>query len=298
MKKLPLYVTISIIFGCSNFSTTENQLYLPITSPTPTFIECPKKPVIRLDKTETKSLSLTESLIKISDSVNSEKHIGYKFYARTGKDFHYRITSNVCIWIFAPDTKLLQRRELIIAAQKDSPLIGEQMLIDLPLTGEYIVQVSSPNEPAEFNLEMSLGYLAKSESSMVSSKNTTLTSQSISKLENTQTKNSAEEAIKNYYSNLNEGKYQQAWNQLSASFQNNQRLHPEGYNSYYKWWSGISNVLTQDIQKINISTGTATVNVQVKYTKKSGENITQSLKLFLVWDSANKNWSIDVVTLN
>ena len=79
---------------------------------------------------------------------------------------------------------------------------------------------------------------------------------------------------------------------------NNQRLHPEGYNSYYKWWSGISNVLTQDIQKINISTGTATVNVQVKYTKKSGENITQSLKLFLVWDSANKNWSIDVVTLN
>ena len=52
------------------------------------------------------------------------------------------------------------------------------------------------------------------------------------------------------------------------------------------------------IQKINISTGTATVNVQVKYTKKSGENLTQSLKLFLVWNSVNKNWSIDTVTLN
>ena len=298
MKKLPLYVTISIICGCSNFSTTENQLYLPITSPTPAFIECPEKPVVRLDKTETKSLSLTESIIKISDSVNSEKHLGYKFYARTGKDFNYRITSNVCIWIFAPDTKLLQRRELIIAAQKNSPISGEQMFINLPLTGEYIVQVSSPNESAEFNLEMSLGDLPISESSVVSSKNTTLTSQSISKPENTSTKSSAEEAVKIYYFNLNQGKYQQAWNQLSASFQNNQKLHPEGYNSYYDWWSGINNILIQDVQKINTNTDTATIDIQVKYTKKSGENLTQSLQLFLVWNSANQNWAIDAVILN
>ncbi|MDE5089048.1 MAG: hypothetical protein O4805_18755, partial [Trichodesmium sp. St16_bin2-tuft] len=100
------------------------------------------------------------------------------------------------------------------------------------------------------------------------------------------------------YSNLSQGKYQEAWNQLSASFQNNQKLHPEGYNSYYEWWSGISNILIQDVQKINISTDTATVNVQVKCTKKSGENLTQSLKLFLVWNSVNENWSIDAVTLN
>ena len=298
MKKLLLYITISIICGCSNFSTTENKLYLPIKSPSPTFIKCPKKPVVRLDKTETKSLSLTESLVKISDGINSEKNLGYKFYGRTGKNFNYRITSNVCIWIFAPDTKLLQRRELIIATQKDSPISGEQMLINLPLTGEYILQVSSPIETAEFNLEMSLGDLPISEYSMVSSKNTTLTSESVSKTENTQTKNPTEELVKNYYSNLSQGKYQEAWNQLSASFQNNQKLHPEGYNSYYEWWSGISNILIQDVQKINISTDTATVNVQVKCTKKSGENLTQSLKLFLVWNSVNENWSIDAVTLN
>ncbi|MCL2933645.1 MAG: hypothetical protein MGG11_15760 [Trichodesmium sp. MAG_R03] len=298
MKKLLLYVPISIICGCSNFSTTENRLYLPITSPTPTFLQCPEKPVIPLDKTETKSLSLTENIIKISDSINSEKHLRYKFYARTGKDFNYRITSNVCIWIFSPDTKLLQRRELIISAQQDSPISGEQMFIDLPLTGEYIVQVSSPTESVEFNLEMSLGDLPISESSMVSSENTTLTSQLISKSENTETKNSAEEAVKNYYLNLNQGKYQQAWSQLSASFQNHQKLHPDGYNSYYDWWSGISNILIQDVQKIKISTNTATVNVQVKYQKKSGENLTQSLRLFLVWNSANKNWLIDTVTLN
>ncbi|WP_210407581.1 hypothetical protein, partial [Hydrocoleum sp. CS-953] len=105
MKKSLLYLTISIIYGCSNFSTPENQLYLPSTSPTPTFVECAQKPKTRLGKTESKSLSLTENIITISDTVNSEKQLGYKFYARTGKDFNYRITSNVCIWIFAPDTK-------------------------------------------------------------------------------------------------------------------------------------------------------------------------------------------------
>ena len=97
---------------------------------------------------------------------------------------------------------------------------------------------------------------------------------------------------------MNQGKYQQAWSQLSASFQNNQKLHPDGYNSYYDWWSGSSNILIQDVQKINISTDTATVNVQVKYKKKSGGNFIQSLRLFLVWNSANKNWLIDTVTLN
>ncbi|NES05122.1 MAG: hypothetical protein F6K22_21220 [Okeania sp. SIO2F4] len=298
MNKSLLYLTISIIYGCSNFSTAENQLYLSTTSPTPTFVECPQKPKTRLGKTDTKSLSLTANIITISDTVNSEKQLGYKFYARTGKDFNYRITSNVCIWIFAPDTKLLQRRELIIATQQDSPISGEQMSIDLPLTGEYIIQVSTPTKSSQFNLEMSLGDLPIPEPSVVSSETATSASPSTPISETSSTKASAEEAVKNYYSNLNQGKYQQAWNQLSSSFQNNQKLHPDGYNSYYDWWSGISNIVIQNVQQTNTSTDTSTINVQVKYTKKSGENITQSLELFLIWNSANNNWAIDAVTLN
>ncbi len=298
MKKSLLYLTISIICGCSELSTAEKQLDLPITSRTPTFLECPEKPVTRLDKTDTKSLSLTENTITISDTINSEKQLGYKFYARIGKDFNYRITSNVCIWIFAPDTKLLQRRELIIAAQKDSPISGEKMSVDLPLTGEYIIQVSTPTESAKFNLEMSLGDLPIPEPSVVSSETVTSASPSTPKPETTPTKTSAEAAVKNYYSNLNQGKYQQAWNQLSASFQNNQKLHPESYNSYYDWWSKISNIDIQDVKQVSTDTETATVTVQVKYTKKSGESLSQSLELFLVWNAANKNWAIDAVTLN
>ncbi|MEM1169775.1 MAG: hypothetical protein AAGJ08_12035 [Cyanobacteria bacterium P01_H01_bin.35] len=298
MKKTLLYLSISIIYGCSNLSTPENQLDLPSTSPTPTFVECPEKPKTRLGKTDTKSLSLTANIITISDTVNSEKQLGYKFYARTGKDFNYRITSNVCIWIFAPDTKLLQRRELIIATQQDFPISGEQMSINLPLTGEYIIQVSAPTKSSQFNLEMSLGNLPKPKPSVVSSETATSGSISTPIPEKSPTKASAEEAVKNYYSNLNQGKYQEAWNQLSSSFRNNQKLHPDGYNSYYDWWSGINNIVIENVQQTNTGTDKSTINVQVKYTKKSGENITQSLDLFLIRNSANNNWAIDAVTLN
>lgn len=302
MKKLLLYLTISIICGCSDFSTTENQSYLLTTSPTPTFVECPEKPAARLDKTDTKSVTLTENFINISDTINSEKQLGYKFYARTGKDFNYSITSNVCIWIYAPDTKLLQRRELIIAKQTNPPISGEQMSIDLPLTGEYIVQISTPTKSTEFNLEMSLGDLPTPEPSVITKETTKISASSTPKPENvpeeSSPKASAEKAVKNYYSNLNQGQYQQAWKQLSASFQNNQQLHPEGYNSYNNWWTQMNNIAVQDVQQISQSTETATVNVQVKYTKKSGENISQSLELFLVWNDLDNKWNIDAVTLN
>ena len=298
MNKKLLYFTISIIYGCSEFSTTENQLDLPTISPTPTFVECPQKPTNRLDKTESKTLTLTENIITISDTVNSEKQLGYKFYARTGKDFNYSITSNVCIWIFAPNTKLLQSRELIIAEQQYSPIPGEKMSIDLPLTGEYIVQVSTPTKSTKFNLQMSLGDVPTPEPSIVNSETTKAVSISTPKPENTTTKASAKTAVKNYYANLNQGKYQQAWNQLSTSFQNNQQLHPEGYNSYYNWWIQMSNIDIQDVKQIGTSTETATVNVQVKYTKTSGESLSQSLELFLIWNTTNKNWAIDAVKLN
>ncbi|NEP88034.1 MAG: hypothetical protein F6K18_15045 [Okeania sp. SIO2C2] len=298
MKKSILYLTVLIICGCRELSTTENPLNLPTTSPTPTFVECPQKPIIRLDKTDAKSLSLTENIITISDTVNSEKQLSYKFYARRGKDFNYRITSNVCIWIFSPDTKLLQRRELIIAEQRDSPISGEQMSIDLPLTGEYIVQVSSPSESTEFNLEMSLGDLPTPEHSTVNIDKTSSTSKSETTPQESTPKTSSEAAVKNYYSNLNQGKYEQAWNQLSTSFQDNQQLHPDGYNSYYDWWTGINNIAIQDVKQVSTSTETATVNALVKYTKKSGENIAQSLELFLVWNSTDQKWNIDTVSLN
>lgn len=298
MKKSLLYLTVSIICGCSDLSTAENPLNLSTMSPTPNFVECPKKPIIRLDKTDAKSLSLTENIITISDTVNSEKQLSYKFYARRGKDFNYRVTSNVCIWIFAPDTKLLQRRELIIAEQRDSPISGEQMSIDLPLTGEYIVQVSSPSKSAEFNLEINLGDLPTPELSTISIDETSSTPESETVPQESSSKTSSEAAVKNYYSNLSQGKYEQAWNQLSTSFQDNQQLHPNGYNSYYDWWTGISNIAIQDVKQVSTSTDTATVNALVKYTKKSGENISQSLELFLVWNSTDKKWKIDTVSLN
>ena len=52
MKKLLLYLTVLIICGCSDLSTAENKLNSPTILPTPTFVECPQKPIIRLDKAD------------------------------------------------------------------------------------------------------------------------------------------------------------------------------------------------------------------------------------------------------
>ena len=54
---------------------------------------------------------------------------------------------------------------------------------------------------------------------------------------------SAIEAVVNsFYSELNRGNYQNSWDKLSNELQNNQQDHPDGYNSYVKWWSMVCRV--------------------------------------------------------
>lgn len=45
-----------------------------------------------------------------------------------------------------------------------------------------------------------------------------------------------EKAVQNYFETINKRDFQTGWNQLSPSYQNNKRLHPDGYLSYIDWW--------------------------------------------------------------
>lgn len=101
------------------------------------------------------------------------------------------------------------------------------------------------------------------------------------------------QAINNYYSYINKGQYKTAWNQLSPSYQNNRRLHPQGYLSYIDWWGG--QVQSVDIEQVNLveaNTETATVKAQLKYFMKNGREVPGSVRFFLLWNAENNRWVV------
>jgi serine/threonine protein kinase, bacterial len=106
-------------------------------------------------------------------------------------------------------------------------------------------------------------------------------------------KPSPEQAIQNYYSTINRGDYQTGWNLLSPTYQNNKRLHPNGYLSYIDWWGGqVQNVELEQVSLVEASTETATVNARLRYFMKTGRVVPSSVRFFLLWDAQNSKWVI------
>ncbi|MBD2519358.1 protein kinase [Nostoc sp. FACHB-973] len=104
---------------------------------------------------------------------------------------------------------------------------------------------------------------------------------------------SPEQAVQNYYATINQGQYQAGWNQLSPSYQNNRRLHPNGYLSYIDWWGG--KVQSVDVEQVNLveaSAEVATVDAQFKYVMKTGKVVPGSVRFFLLWDAQNNKWVV------
>ncbi|MBE9051989.1 serine/threonine protein kinase [Nostocales cyanobacterium LEGE 11386] len=104
------------------------------------------------------------------------------------------------------------------------------------------------------------------------------------------------QAVQNYYTNINQGQYQAAWNQLSPSLQDNQRLHPNGYLSYLDWWGG--KVESVDVTQINVvqaNTETATVDAKFQYFMKNGRQVPGAVRFSLLWDAENSRWVVSAV---
>ncbi|MCX7593075.1 MAG: protein kinase [Fischerella sp.] len=106
-------------------------------------------------------------------------------------------------------------------------------------------------------------------------------------------KPSPEEFVRNYYATINQGGYQAAWNQLSPNYQNNRRLHPNGYLSYVDWWGGqVQQVDVKQVSLLETGTQTATVKAQLQYLMKNGKKAPGSVHFFLFWDAENSKWVV------
>ncbi|OUL30709.1 serine/threonine protein kinase [Nostoc sp. T09] len=104
---------------------------------------------------------------------------------------------------------------------------------------------------------------------------------------------SPEQAVQNYYANINQGQFQTAWNQLSPSLQNNRKLHPNGYLSYIDWWGNrVQSVSVQQVNLVQASAETATVNARLQYSMKNGKIAPSSVNFLLLWDAENRRWVV------
>ena len=235
MKKLILFSTLLLIGGCQSLPKVSQQTLQASTVPT----GCSEKATNVLTKPET--IELNSQSVTKSGQISAAKSIGYTFAAQAGQKLSYRTQDDICIWIYTPENQLLTSGEI-------------------PQSGKYILQVSAPRGSTTFNLEMSLGTLEASSSTF-----TTTTDNSSSRVQ--PERPSADEFVKDYYSNINNRQYSDAWSKLSPSFQSKS----SSYSEYTKWWDSVKEIQIGDAHLINQSSDLAVVSIELWYAMNNGQ---------------------------
>lgn len=104
-----------------------------------------------------------------------------------------------------------------------------------------------------------------------------------------------EQAIRDYYSAINNHQYQAAWNYLSSPFQSDQSLMPAGYSSYVGWWETVERVKINRVSLISKGTNSAVVDIHLQYLLRKNQELSppESLRLGLLWESKTGKWVIE-----
>ncbi|MBO0350336.1 serine/threonine protein kinase [Phormidium pseudopriestleyi FRX01] len=99
-----------------------------------------------------------------------------------------------------------------------------------------------------------------------------------------------EESVIDYYSNINNRDYSQAWNQLDPRFQTTQS---GDYNTYTNWWDSVWLVNVQDVNVVASTPFSAIVDTTLTYTMQDGKISDETLRMSLIWDEETGTWAIE-----
>ena len=171
-------IILSLVFvsGCSTIE--------PIPEPKETNISdvgCSEQPNLELEPENVSEISLKDRTVNQSGQVNRTKTLGYTFQAEAGEKLSYSTDNNICIWIYAPDTALVN---------------GTQ----LPETGKYTVQVAALKGATTFDLEMSLNSVKRASSPPErATQNTATASEQSNNSSNNLTKEEALSIVSGWY---------------------------------------------------------------------------------------------------
>ncbi|MBD2456682.1 hypothetical protein H6G80_21705 [Nostoc sp. FACHB-87] len=303
IKSFFLTTLICAVTTACNQNTTTTQ---KITN------QCPNQPTIVLQSHNVKPIDFSTQQITQSGMVSTNKSLGFTFEAKSGQKLSYTTNQNLCIWIYSPDNQILTNR-------------------DLPLTGKYTIQVSTLQGSTTFDLALSLETvtavsqpISSSTPSLPVSNNVDINSTAANTSYPTTTNNigtnstavfkpifsptpttssannvdrpSTEKVIEDYYTKVNSHQYQEAWNFLSTTLQEDRELHPDGYNSFIEWWEQVKYVSVNRYSLEDANNNGGVVNVWTRYYMKNGRNVSIPLKFYMSWNDANQKWEINKIT--
>ncbi|MEM6398778.1 MAG: hypothetical protein AAF757_00890 [Cyanobacteria bacterium P01_D01_bin.116] len=111
-------------------------------------------------------------------------------------------------------------------------------------------------------------------------------------------KQKAEEEVRNYYSNINNGRYQAAWDRLPTAIQKDKGRHPKGFKSFEEWYESMNSVDVKEVNVAESNSDSAEVNARIAYNFKDDRIVPNSLKFLLFWDSQAEKWRITEIKRN
>jgi hypothetical protein len=97
--------------------------------------------------------------------------------------------------------------------------------------------------------------------------------------------------VRSYFTNIQSGQYQKAWDMLPSDLQRNKSTHPDGYKSFTDWWQKTS-VDVDAIKVASKSDQDAIVDADVRYKTRKGSPQPLHLRYFLRRSSSTDNWVI------
>jgi hypothetical protein len=108
---------------------------------------------------------------------------------------------------------------------------------------------------------------------------------------------SPQDVVLDYYRDLNQGNFMNAWNALPVSLQQNSKVHPEGFTSFKSWFQGITPIVISKSSVVEESPNGAIVDIQCAF-KVNGKPSSLSLRYALARDNTDKRWVISSVKTN
>ena len=147
--KLFLFLLLITLVGCNSKSSVSSSN------------GCPDKPQGSLAQKDIEEVSLNQSLLSKSGNISADKYKGYAFDAKKGSRLSYKTKDDICVWVYAPNSTLLN---------------GDEIKLD----GKHIIQISALKGSTSFSLDMSFGNLTASSASTDSGNATPAVSQKTS----------------------------------------------------------------------------------------------------------------------
>ncbi|MBD2145704.1 hypothetical protein [Sphaerospermopsis sp. FACHB-1194] len=260
LKNLFIYSTI--VTFITSLIACQNDSFLPDFT---TSSGCSEKPKVSLNAKDVEAMVLNESTITKSGQVSINKSVGYTFMGKTGNKLVYQTNQNICIWVYTPDNKLM-----------NNPI--------LPVDGKYIIQIAAMEGATTFDVALQLQKDAE----------TPISSTQPTTLKTKQTKNSNRQDpavfIRNYYLSLNNREYSQTWSNLSDQFKN----YSSSYSEYQKWWNSVKEIKIGNIEIVNISNNTASIDAELWYYMNDGREFQDTRnRIYLIWSENNNTWLIN-----